>query len=121
MDIKSAKQLYTRKKAITLPTLKVNGGDTVFIKFDSAIITKTKNELEKDGTQKTINVANVVNLDTGELMSMVIPKVLDSNLRENYLDESYVGKSFEISKSKEKKGNVGKEYYNFFIYEIDSE
>ena len=105
-------------RKVTMPTIKVAAGDTVWIKFLDAIQTKQKQEKnEKTGAmeEKTIDVAHIVMLDSGEEGQIVVGDVLKKNLDENYPDAGYVGKGFQI----EKKQVPGKRYMNYLIDEIE--
>jgi len=104
-------------KKVTMPTIKIAAGETVWVKFLDAIQTKQKQEKnEKTGLmeEKTIDIAHIVTLNDGEEGQIVVGDVLKKNLDENYPNAGYVGKGFQI----EKKQVPGKRYMNYLIDEI---
>lgn len=109
---------------VTLPFIIIpNDGTPSYIKFDTAIeadkstfserVRKSKNG-EGPATQEPMHLATVTNLQTGEVGRLVVHSVLESTLTEAYPDGSYVGKYFQIVKSK----TAGKRYFSFNIVEI---
>lgn len=102
------------KKAVSLPTLKWGPGETLFIAFESPIeIKKTvdpKTEEEKD-----IEVAKVKNLRNDSQYNLVCGVVLKKEMDIGYTSDSYVGKTFKITKHKV----PNKRYHTFEIYEIE--
>lgn len=112
--VKTSSAGFKRKKAVTLNTKKVGINETIFIKFESEISTKEKQNV-KEGEAKEIDVATILDLDTGELMNLVIPAVLKSELQNSY--SKVTGLAFEITKHGKKEG---KRYNSYTIYEIDA-
>lgn len=114
---------FTRLGAVAVPQLKIKDGDTVYVKFTAPLVTnpkKTKSgalATDEDGSPITIDIASVINLDTGELMHMVSGKALSQRLREyRGGNDKYVGLCFEITKKAKENGKRWKEYE---VYEID--
>lgn len=109
-------------KHVTLPLLKF-GNDPIFVRFDDAIFKaeemtagrETKNE---DGTTKVRmappELANVTDLVRNIPCQIIVNTVLGSELRKKYPSESYVGKSFRLSKAQLQ----GKRYATFEIAEV---
>lgn len=108
---------------VTLPFVMIPAdGSNMYLKFNTAIeadkttfserVRKSKN----DGEQKVepMHIAEVTNLQTGEVGRLVAHSVLESNLTEAYPNGSYVEKCFQIAKTKA----AGKRYFNFNITEI---
>jgi hypothetical protein len=120
-------------KHVTLPQLKLNeAGEPNFIKFESTIAVakdlqsdkggrapKPKAGETKEDAEKRMmappDVAEVVNLATGELGMLIVNAVLKSNLTEKYPNDAYVGKMFQIRKFKPE---AKKRYFTFEILEI---
>jgi hypothetical protein len=104
---------FKRKKALTLPQLKQSTNDTVYIKFLSAI--RISDVAPKEG-EEPANVANVVDLTTGQEHIFIVPAVLKGVL-ETDLKGEYEGKCFECTKLPKPNG---KRYNQYEIYEIDA-
>src|SRR5215469_10751905 len=118
-------------KHITLPFFIIPNDTPVYIKFSTAIAKDTSSFSERvtrrrkaaDDTttapkkDEAMDIANIVNLQTGEEMRLVAHQVLSSTLNEAYPENGYVNKLFKIVKS-EKKGGRGGKYFAFDIAEI---
>lgn len=115
---------FTRKKALTLPTLKMVIDTPIYVKINDikhkeSLDEKTgKIKVNKDtGEPELLPVASVVNLETGELNELVMGSVLIKNIQEAFPTESDVfGKCFEITKHNKK---TGKRYHTYTIFEIE--
>lgn len=107
---------FERVKAVTLPTIKLEVDATYYITFDSEIRTeKTIEQTGPDkGKEKDIDIATVINAETGQQGNIVIGAVLKNEIERAYPEAGYVGKSFEITKKKV----AGKRYNNFEVFEI---
>jgi hypothetical protein len=131
------------KKHVTVQLLKVEDGKTYYVKFNGAIHKAVVNEAEQkkyenakakyDGLSadekakvdpKDIPVppnppqlAQVVNLETGEIVQIIVGSVLESELKREYPDDSYIGKGFQIQKAKIQ----GKRYAAYQIAELELE
>jgi hypothetical protein len=110
---------------VTLPFIIIPAdGVPFYMKFNTAIEPdKTtfservrKGKVNADGTQQSaepMHIAEVTNLQSGEVGRLVAHQVLESNLDEAYPNAGYVGKYFKISKQKS-----AKRYFTFNIVEI---
>jgi hypothetical protein len=110
---------------VTLPFIIIPAdGVPFYVKFNTAIEPdKTtfservrKGKVSADGTQQSaepMHIAEVTNLQSGEVGRLVAHQVLESNLDEAYPNAGYVGKYFKISKQKS-----AKRYFTFNIVEI---
>ncbi len=109
---------------VTLPFMMIpSDGSNVYLKFNTAIepdrstfserVRRSKNDGE-GAKQEPMHIAEVTNLQTGEVARLVAHSVLESNLTEAYPNDGYVGKTFQIAKTKA----AGKRYFNFNIVEI---
>lgn len=86
---------FTKKRAITLPLFKLSANQEYYFKVLAPIYTGK----EIAGSQMAApKLANVLDLETGELGQIIVGAVLFSSLTEAYEGEDYVGRCFEIVK-----------------------
>lgn len=111
---------FKRVSRVTRPTMKLVPEKPLFLKITSAIhASASKGKMNADGTQrKPASVMLATDLQTGEEVQIVVPTVLESNLKTHYPDDSYSGRSFEIVKHAP--GN-GKDYSTFDVWEVAKE
>lgn len=109
-------------KNVTLPLLKMKAGlDPYFLRFESAMaLGRAIKDAGKDSAGKTKQMeppflAHVVELSTGEEMQIICPAVMRSTLDEEYPDNAYVGKSFQVTIS----SIEGKKYNMVTLAEIE--
>lgn len=108
-----ANNKYARKKKVeNLPMIKIGEGQTVFFKINGPAIAKTMKN-------KPAVFLPVIDLNTGEVGQTLAGAILLRQLDENYPNQSYVGKSFEITKGEKVQGKSN-EYFEFEIYELDA-
>ena len=100
---------------VTREIKKIDSGEEVFIIFEGEIY--TGEVLEKAKIQTPPQLCNIIDLETGEKMLLILPKVLDASIQENYPNHSYVGKSFRLVKEV----IDGKKYSTWAIQEIEIE
>lgn len=113
-------------RRLTVPFLIIpEDGTAKYLKFETAIEPDQTTFSERvrkakpntDGTPqstKPMNIAKVVDMQTGEEFRLVAHEVLENTLNEGYPDKSYAGKMFEIKKTK----RAGKRYFSFDVTEI---
>lgn len=126
------------KKHVTVPLLKISdSGVPAYVKFTGEIFRAKVNESEqkkyegalasweksdkKEPSPQAPNppeLAHVINLETGEVAQIIISAILGSELRDGYPNGGYVGKGFEIKKSKP---TGSKRYAMFQIAEVELE
>lgn len=128
------------KAHVTVQLLKIaDNGVPAYVKFAGAIFQAKTNEAEQkkfDLESAKYNkaspeeradmkvpqqpnppkLAHVVNLETGEVQQIIIGSILESELKDAYPEDGYVGKGFEIKKQKPT-GN--KRYAMYQIAEIE--
>lgn len=106
-------------KNVTLPILKLEQGKTVYVKIEDYKERESVEVDKKTGEQstKTILIADVVNLETGENMQIVVSSVLNSVLSREYLNMDFIGRNFAITKG-EKKGSGANAYFLYSVQEI---
>jgi len=104
-------------RQVTLPLIKKADGVPLYVKFDSAIFTgkEIKGTGEK-AKMEPARLANVTNLETGELGQIICNKVLEGTLTEEYPDNGYVNKGFAITQHGKASG---KRYHTYTIAEIE--
>jgi hypothetical protein len=103
-------------KNVTLPILKQEDGKTYYIKITGPIFTGKEIKGEgKEAKEKPADLANIINLETGEEMQIIMNTVLKSNLEEMYPENGYVDKMFATTRS----AIDGKRYKNYSIQEIE--
>jgi hypothetical protein len=126
LDAENATQPeFKRAKAITAQSLsvaKMVAGDSIFVRMEEKILTKP--DRDKKGNQKldpdteepiNLHIARVTNLHTGELCELVLGHIVMRSLADNYPDDTYVGKKFEMLKG-EKKGRTNM----WTVYELEA-
>ena len=110
-------------KRLTVPFLIIpSDGTPLYLQFKTAIepdkttFSERVRASKKDGEKQVepMHIAEVVNLQSGEVLRLVAHQVLESTLTDGYPNASYVGKAFEIKKTKA----AGKRYFNFDVTEI---
>ena len=80
-------------KHVTLPLFKI-GKEPLFCRFESKIVIGKIVDDKKEPPR----MAQVTNMETGELGEIIVGIVLKTNLEENYPDGTYVGKIFRLEK-----------------------
>ena len=118
-EVPSGQGEFKRIKAVTLPTFKLAIGEAYNILFQTAFTVgkKVKGEKNDKGEDKEPPmVANVVNMNTGELGQLIGNAALFGELNDSYPNKGYVGKGFEITKMPPKEGRRA---MRFQIFEIE--
>lgn len=109
--VKKTFTVKNRKKVTGIPFLKIEVAQPVYVKFTSPITTGLMKK-------KPAQFVNVTNLETGEIQKLLLGTVLVRQLLDNYGDDSFIGKDFEIIKGEKVKGGDN-EYYEYEINEIE--
>lgn len=104
-------QFKVKKKITGIPFIKIESGDAVYIRFDSNMYSGLMKK-------KPAVFANVTNLKTGEICKLLLNRVLEKTIHENYPNDSFVAKSFCIIKGEKVKGGEN-DYYEFELSEIE--
>lgn len=116
-NIPATKPLFTVKRKVTVPTMKIKENDEIFVRILGKI--EEKPSLDKNGAQKvdpetgvlqTINVARVEDLTNKEISEIVLGLVPAKNLRAAYPDHAYEGLCFRLLKKAAKEGKRAKEW-----------
>lgn len=105
------------KRLVTLPVLSLKSGDIAFVKFLSKIEQSKVKQKDKDGKeQDPAHIAQVTMLDTGENRTLICNAVLRSIMLEEYPNDSYIEKGFQIKVADPK---AGKRYKGFEVAELE--
>lgn len=103
---------------VTLPVLQLKIETPVYVTIREAMRVGSKQKAGKDGKpqMEPATVTSVVDLETGEVKTLIISAVVKSIFNDDYPNDAYVGKSFCLVKHAKKEG---KNYFNFSVDEID--
>lgn len=99
-------------------------GSPMYLKFESPFIVdptievKMRRGKNNDDKKEPMEIADVINLQTGELGRLIGNEVVKSELRTQYPNDSYVGKVFEFKQGSQKTGRGGNKYRTFKIAEL---
>ncbi len=115
---------FTRIRMVSGSQLKTRDNEPVYVKITNAIDVQAKlnkdktPKLNEEGDPATINILKVVDLETGELATMVAGAALCDRLRTfDGGNEAYVGRCFEIVK---KAAAPPARWKDYEIFEIDA-
>lgn len=120
--------LFKVARIVTLPLLKLAEGVPVYVKFLDKMFRgkELRNEVvEKnaDGSPKAKKeppiMANVINLETGEQVQIMLGSVLQGILNDDYPGDKYVGKGFMIELTEKKRGRSGGQYNTYKVAELE--
>lgn len=106
----------TVKRRVTLPLSKWIVGQAKYVRFEGKIFKGKEIKGTKGGVKmEPADLANVIDLATGEMVQIICGTVLQGNLTEAYPDHSYVGRCYEIVQH----SVANKRYKDYSITEID--
>ena len=97
------------KASVTLPIFKLAAGVQRFFTFDGPMhIGKDTGQVMNGKKMEPATIANVTDLETGEMGVVICATVMSKEIAENYPGETYVGKSFAVTliRVPEKKYNL---------------
>ena len=105
------------KRNITLPLIKPQIDVPVYIQVTSAVFVGKAIQKAGDGKDmEPAKLVNCVNLETGEEAQIIVPSVLNGIFEDEYPDQSYVNKGFQITKHAKASG---KRYHAFSVAELE--
>lgn len=84
---------FRKLKSVTRNLFKLSNNNEYYFKFQEPIFLG-----KKIGDKDPAHLANVINLETGEEGQIILGAVLVGILNENYPDDAYVSRCFEIVK-----------------------
>lgn len=106
------------KKVVTVPVLSPQVDKTNYLKITGKIYKgKELKGSEKTAKMEPADLCPVINLETGEEMVLIVAAVVKGNFDEHYPKDSYVDKSFSLTKMAKREG---KRYFDFKIMEIEA-
>lgn len=120
---------FTRKQAISLPSISLEENKIRYFRFDAIIVKGTRGSSEAaagpesgrvDTTQRKQKeppyLVVVTDMETGEKGMLIVNAVLYSTMKQMFPNDGYVGKTFEVEKLPKAKG---KDYHTFNVYEVE--
>lgn len=103
-------------KRITLPLIKPQLEKPVFVLINEAVFVGKKIEQGTSKDMEAAHIANVTDIETGEQAQIIVPSVLLGIFKDEYPDNSYVGKAFQLTKHAKASG---KRYHAFTVIELE--
>lgn len=106
------------KKNVTLPVHKLKPGEERYFLFTSPMhIGKDTGQVMNGKKMEPATIADVIDLQTGELGVLICATVMHKEISEQYPGDSYIGKAFAITMTK-----VPEKKYNLYsILEIEKD
>lgn len=110
---------YRVKRQVTMPTLNIKeAGVTKILRIEDAMRLSTYVDPDpKKAKEKPATICGVTDMESGEVYQFLVPSVVESQLKREYKDDSYVGLTFRIS-CLGKRPN--KRYRDFSIMEVEA-
>lgn len=119
---------FKRLEAVSVPDFQFENDETEYVKFMTEFVQAKARENDQQPGQRGGRVeaaprtpptkGRLVVLETGELVSAIIPAMLRNQLEEAYPDATYVGRCFEVTMYAPARG---KQYKTCDVFEIDPE
>jgi len=105
-------------RRVTLPLSKWKNEVPKYLRIESPIFEGKEIGQPKEGEveKKPAWLFNAVDLESGETVQVIAASVLKSTLTEEYPDNGYVGKMFELTQHRD----TAKKYNTFSITEIEA-
>jgi hypothetical protein len=107
---------YKIAKQVTRTVLHQHDGEPFYIQFQSSIRRSTVEPAGDKADMAPPNIADVLNLETGEMQILVMNTVLESELQRAYPNDDYVGRMFGVKRGK---SELDKRYKVYTIIEIE--
>lgn len=109
-------------KQVSTNLLKLRPGAVVFMTITGPSVKSKplKNASEEDKKKEPPTLLPIVNLETGEVQSIIVGAVLIDLLNDEYAGNKYVGKSFRLTvkEQKDARAGGGRRYNNYDLVEI---
>lgn len=103
-------------RQVTMPTLNLKVGEPRTLLITSLLTVSTYVEKDpKKAKEKPATVCEVGDTQDGLAYQLLVPSVLESELREKYPDDSYKGKTFYMEKLPKR---PNKRYFDFMLMEV---
>lgn len=109
------------KRILTLPLIKFEVGKPLYLKMLDKIYRAKpiKNPTAEDAKKEPPLLVNVVDRQTGEMGQIILGAVLANLLHEDYPDDGYVGKTFAIELTGQKRGRSGNNSNMYKVEELE--
>jgi hypothetical protein len=110
---------YEIAKQVTRQVLRQEDGKPFYVEFESAVYKGEELVPSRGGAAKmaAADLANVIDLLTGELCVLIVNAVLKSELERHYPGEGYIGRKFAIRRANPG-GDTDKRYKVYQIIEL---
>lgn len=94
-----------QRKLLTIPALSLKENEPRILRFDSLMkIGKVMKAQEGKKQMEPATIASVTDMNTGEIFELIVPAVLQSVLHENFPNDDYVGRVFELEALPKREG-----------------
>jgi len=113
--------IFTKKKTVTVPVLKLQPDTPVYIKVEQKMELSKQIEQKKVGAtpMEAATIMHVTDLNTDDEAILIVGKMLKSVIEEAYPNDTYVGKSFEVI-NHGKRGDKKYNAYSLTEIELDT-
>ena len=122
-SVSGAVKPFTPKKvrAVTVPLHQLREGSVLHCKVEGPMeLGKPEPAVEGKPPKEPVTLMRVINLETGELEQIICGAALRGIFKDNYPNDSYVGKGFTITVGEQKKSkNGGGSYNTYLVDEIE--
>lgn len=108
-------------KQVICPALSLQVGEPRTLKILEAMRVSNIKNIDTDpkkAKDKPATICPVTDVSTGEQYTLIVPSVMEGNLKETYPDDGYVGKIFFVCK---KPKRPGKRYFDLELTEVEAE
>jgi hypothetical protein len=114
-------KIFKTAKWVTRSVLQQKPEEAFYVQFEGPIHLSPMDPdnskfKDADGVGNVPDIANVINLSTGEFQVLIINVVLGSELRQSYPNDAYVGKMFGIMQTK---SAIDKRFKTYKIIELE--
>lgn len=117
--VQSAGRKFKVLGNVTMPVFTPKIEEPAYVKVLEPMYLGKEMKAGSDGQKKApATLCKVVNLETGEVVLLIVAAVVKGIFEDNFPGNAYVGKAFCLVKHAKKEG---KNYFNFSVDEIDPE
>ena len=101
---------FKKVKTVTVPVLKLSPDVPVYIRVEQAMEISKQIDNKKGQAMEPATIMHCTDLNSDEECLLIVGKMLQSVIDENFPDQSYVGKCFEVINH----GKRGDKKYNAY-------
>lgn len=106
---------FVSKRRVILPTLNLQVGEPRLLVFATPMVVSTYVDPDpKKRNEKPATIAEVGDPTTGESFLLLVPAVLEENIRKSYNGDDYLGRVFYVEKLPKR---PGKRYHDIRLEE----